>query len=423
MDPSSRPTTTLMVLWRFPTGFPGPRGDRVHDRRRHSPRDTLDLSRTVRTLSSQCLADSTAAKFPPTVGTRYHPGRTRRGPPVQGASPPDAGVWKHAVSPDVCDPDHCAIRHIGTDHRSHRAARRIKSGYGFPRRLQTDGACEVTRGASSFVPPVLQLDTSSAVQATWRNVSTTDVRFGYVGVEEQQLTEALGSRSGERYSRVHLGFTPHDSLPVLLRDHLLDGLPSPPILPVADCVFGTTDPSTFADPPDLRVFPRIAFGHYEEKRTPAGRPALISSVTAAAISSSGTIERISRSGGNSTLTLEGDNHLVADLAGPADGVQLPQSTERVRLVFAFTQGGTPADYTRVRLYRFAGSALVPVRMYTIADPEQRQLVVDRSIFTSGEYVFAIEAHRGRPRVSVGDFAAVRYPQAASRIFTRSFVVP
>ncbi|MEJ7597227.1 MAG: hypothetical protein WKG01_04890 [Kofleriaceae bacterium] len=289
---------------------------------------------------------------------------------------------------------------------------------------ETDGACEVTRGTSELMPPQLKAGELTAVSAPWRNVSNTSVAFDYVGVEEQKLTEALGSRAGIKSSRVYTGFTPHNAMPVLLQDHLQAGVPSPPMIPVADCVFGITDPSTFADPAGLTVFPRLAFGRYGETRTLSGGPSLTSSVSAAAISSSETFTLdFDIPLAEAPITLDGDAGARADLAGSADGVTMPSALDRLTLRFTLGTSPTVADYTRVILYRLDGTSLQTVRVFTLVDPDQRELVVDRSVLTSGEFVFAIETHRGRPRISVGDFAAVRYPQVASRVFTRSFVVP
>ena len=287
-----------------------------------------------------------------------------------------------------------------------------------------DAKCNAARGTATFAPPPLQ-GSLSPVVADWivQTNSSTAFNNGPSGTDPVRLRTALGDRSGTQTSRVHAGVGPHDAMPLLTEDHLRSGIPSPPVLSLVDCVFGTTTPTSFADLP-LFAFPRIGYGHFEEERIVSGIK-LKSSVTAAAtLTATNNTFNFDFRIPIAIAPIELVGSTAADLAGTQDQVALPGGTDPLRLAFGLEAlPGGVVDYFDVTLYKLVGSGIELVRSYTITDPSQRELRVDRSVFSSGEFVFAISAHRGRPQIASGDFTVTTFPQAVSRVFTRTIAIP
>ena len=289
----------------------------------------------------------------------------------------------------------------------------------------SDAYCSYARGTAKFAPPALQPGMLSPVTANWSVPLNPNIRFDYseAAADTTRLTAVLGDRAGSQSSGVHTGFIPNNAMPVLSDDPLQLGIPSPPMLSLADCMLGTTNPTAFADLP-LFGFPRLAYAHFEDRRTVSGA-SLISAVAGASISSNNVFDihlRIPLVIRPLQHAVEGGAHF--DLGGPADGVEVPRSSSPLRLSFELEPILDAVVHSlHVDLYKLATGRLRHTRSYTITDVLQRELVLDGSVLEPGEYVFAISARRGTPRAVAGDFATVSYPQAVSRVFTRTFVVP
>ncbi|MEJ7597226.1 MAG: hypothetical protein WKG01_04885 [Kofleriaceae bacterium] len=287
-----------------------------------------------------------------------------------------------------------------------------------------NATCNYARGTARFDPPVLQEAMLTPVTAAWSSQLNSGIVFDYsgAGADDSRLSTALGDRAGAKSNRVHLGFAPHAGMPLLSDDDLQVGFPSPPFLSLVDCVLGTTDPTTFADLP-LFGFPRLAYAHFEETRTVNGL-ALTSAVATVSITPNNLFAldlKIPIATGPIQLTHGGG---TLDLSGPTDGLVLPRGSPSLRLTFGLeVLVGGGVHSLGVDLYKLDAGSLQHVRTYLIANASKRELVLDPSSLSAGEFVFAISARRGTPRAAAGDFVTVTYPQAVSKVFTRTFVVP
>jgi len=224
-------------------------------------------------------------------------------------------------------------------------------------------------------------------------------------------------RSGPTAERVFVGQIPHPKM--FGFTHAIDDVPAPLLVPMIDCPIMTgTTPSFTAPTLDL---PGAMFAYVANARVGQAGTALTSSIaglvtmTRAGDTYNGTVDlRVPLATAPITL---GD----ADLANGADLQDI--KAERAELRFAYDTDAPDykLDYVEVTLYRVTAGALVPVRVYTLTEPERRTLMFDPSVMTAGdEHVFAIRTYRGRPDVRAWDFRRIEEPQAVATIFTRTF---
>ena len=114
----------------------------------------------------------------------------------------------------------------------------------------------------------------------------------------------------------------------------------------------------------------------------------------------------------SAVTLDG-----VDLA-TADGVALPASTAPRTLAFTVVMGA--ADDAVATVYRVDPTGLVALRRYVTTGTT---VAIDPAVLAAGStYAISIELRTGYPTASVGDYRAVAYPLAASRIVAATFTV-
>jgi hypothetical protein len=79
-----------------------------------------------------------------------------------------------------------------------------------------------------------------------------------------------------------------------------------------------------------------------------------------------------------------------------------------------------ADDYVVTLYEITGTAIAPVRIYHVLQPEVK---IQGSLLVTGhQYVFAITSRNGFPAAETGDYGKALYPFSASTIFARTFTV-
>ena len=97
---------------------------------------------------------------------------------------------------------------------------------------------------------------------------------------------------------------------------------------------------------------------------------------------------------------------------------LPASTAPRTLAFTVVMGA--ADDAVATVYRVDPTGLVALRRYVTTGTT---VAIDPAVLAAGStYAISIELRTGYPTASVGDYRAVAYPLAASRIVAATFTV-
>lgn len=279
--------------------------------------------------------------------------------------------------------------------------------------------CRVSaRGGSKLITQV-QPGVMSTVELEEEG-SSSSVVVGYEGATssidptQQRLATALGTTRNVpdgNLARAVYARIAHPEMPAFTEE--LAGVPSPLMVPLADC------PATVQTTPPARdignrvAYPKRVFAFAANTRMYEGVP-LRSSIA-------------------SIATGVGDNYKLAfpvQLAGAPKLDTTSLDTDIVEplgdtprdLTFdleASPPGGPQlrTDYFEVVLYRIANPP-EPVRVYVSATVPIR---FDPRILAPGErYVFAIRTYRGRPSAIANDFTVVDPVQAVGTIFTGTF---
>lgn len=230
-----------------------------------------------------------------------------------------------------------------------------------------------------------------------------------------------------------IGLAPSTLMPAFthrlgpLADPLIGALDGPMMIPLSECPFGFDNSDQYSDPLNLG-FPTIGVGYAVSSRQPdSATPVLYSGISAVGVDppSSETIALDFRVPfAVAPITLDNGADAPLDLADGADHEFLPAGP--FRLQFGHEDEDDPGlqvDYYEVVLHRVQRGVerkLIPVRVYVLPDPAQRELVFDPAPLAPDFYVFSIHAYRGRPMARLNDFRAVEYPQASTTVFTRTF---
>jgi hypothetical protein len=296
--------------------------------------------------------------------------------------------------------------------------------------------CAYSEGAAGSAPPPLVANMDVAVESPWSVPPGENVaRFAYarsVSDPVLRLGSALGDRvNGIPSARVELGPTASLAMPAFVQDRSQQ-LPEPQLVKVLDCAATTTQTATsaFVRPIDLEFFPWLAHERVTNTRTVAPGIDLISglSTVTGALSPSEPFELDEHVPfAIAPIQVQIGAQAPIDLAGSDDHVPVAVGSEPLQLSFALENPTVnPADFVEVTLYRLhpGGSPFgFADRVTTVVDVASPVTVpIDPALLVKGtEYVFAIAAHRGRPFAAAGDFTQVRFPQAVTTIFTRTFI--
>jgi hypothetical protein len=233
---------------------------------------------------------------------------------------------------------------------------------------------------------------------------------------------APSGRASTNATRLLAGHIPHDQMPGFTNDSA--GVPTTFMVPLADCRRADTTLSsattTFTEPMELRAFSRGMYAGYSDTRT-VNNVDLVSSIAGLAI---GPVNQTSfEIDLRVPLAIDPIQLGGVSLSGTTDQVAVPAGNP---LAFTFeieSDPGLVVDYYEVEVFELGATTLSPLRIYTIADPADRSVQVDRSLLVAGkEYVLAIRAFRGRPAAHKGDFTTIMYPQAVTTVFTRTFKI-
>ncbi len=303
--------------------------------------------------------------------------------------------------------------------------------------LKVVGTCRAARGFADL--RVLESNgTTQNLSALW-NVQTIPVLVSYPeppGNELLRFISTLADRApAVATSSIQLGHGAHPLMPAFTRQDLADpslAEPSPVMLVLEDCPYDGMQPAAFSDPLGFQAFPLFARARVQSRRV-VSNATLISSMSSVSLGTNTT--------GTNEFAISLPGPIAHDpislgsaiLSGTDDQVSIGNGTEPLDLTFDFDKS-LPVDYFEVTLLSIANGNLTPVRVYlttdvstvphgafqTIAAP----IRIDRTVFgIGGEFVFAIQTHRGAPAASIGDFSQVSFPQVVATVFTRTFMVP
>jgi hypothetical protein len=236
-----------------------------------------------------------------------------------------------------------------------------------------------------------------------------------------RLNDALGrdepgTRKGSVDGRVYFGRLAHSQLPAFTTTIGTDDVPAPFMLPLAWCPYTTMNAMNFNIGMRIR-WPLAAYAFLANDRVVSG-VRLRSSLATITLKDGSSDDylldypikiAIKPKLGGADLDLGPDNQAIPNT--PAD------------LTFDFEDApSSDVDYYEITLYRLAGTALQPVRVYVGAtEAKKGSIHFDPAIMMPNEeYVFAIRTIRGRPEARAYNFLPVTLPQAIATVFTKTF---
>jgi hypothetical protein len=228
--------------------------------------------------------------------------------------------------------------------------------------------------------------------------------------------EDAGSRKGALDGKTYIGRLAHSQLPGFTTTIGTDDVPAPFMLALAWCPFMATMPVDFNI--GLRIrWPLAAYAFLANDRVVSGvrlRSSLATIVLKNGSSDDYVVDypikiAIKPKLGSADLDLGPDDQAIPNT--PAD------------LTFDFEDApSADVDYYEITLYRLAGTALQPVRVYVGAtEAKKGSIHFDPAIMMPNEeYVFAIRTIRGRPEARAYNFLPVTMPQVIATVFTKTF---
>jgi hypothetical protein len=302
------------------------------------------------------------------------------------------------------------------------------------------GACERITGSATYVnPPALTGTIVAALPDPTFGIGTshtptilyTPQTMGAANLEVRLKGALAGptTRATPNTSaRAAIAMLPHDAMPLFTNP--VASVPAPFGIPWVDCtVNGTamTPPTTIApysSPTALANFPHLAYARMSNVRVFGARleSSIVGTATAASNVNSFAPDF------NVPFVIHPIQLGALILTQQDNSILL--GTGRLDLTFELETGGNlKADFVEAVLYRIPllpanpDRILVPERVYVLANPTVKKIVIDQAVFRANtDYVFALRVVRGRPSAASNDFRPVLTPQSVSSVFTHVFHV-
>lgn len=301
--------------------------------------------------------------------------------------------------------------------------------------------CFDARRAAIFDIELSNAPSADPTPPAWPSTFTTNGSIAFEGLGQgdsqgaesltkERVRTATGASPGTVSSHYLGGFTTGLAIPqeIFVRSGKFGPslpnadlpLAAPPMVVLAYCTRLTTQAGmahvTFAD--DFTDTPRIAHVQYDAVQRTGGVPLRAGYTSTGLVSADHKISPIlglALSYANAAL---GSSDLRPN-AFMEDDVRIDASASTLDLTFDLDGGSIEPHFYEVTLARLTGSEPEPLRIYTVTE---RKVTIETSELASGiRHVFSIRGVRGAPRAKDNDFSQWELPQAASLVWTRTFV--